>query len=447
MTNDTIAAISTPQGVGGIAVIRISGNDALGICDKVFSGKDRLSDAASHTVHYGFAVSDTGEKIDEVLATVMRAPKTFTREDVVEISTHGGFIASRRVLNALYAAGAVPAGPGEFTKRAFLNGRIDLSQAEAVIDIINSKTDLAQKNALSQAEGHLKSRIAKIREELVALAAAMQVSIDYPDEDLEEIGIEEIEKRLGEVLASLSALADSAPRGKILRDGIKTAIIGRPNVGKSSLLNCLAMEERAIVTDIAGTTRDVIEETVDLGGVPLRLLDTAGIRNTEDKIERLGVERSLKFIDEAELILLVVDASCGITDEDRQLLDKTKDKKRIIIVNKTDVTDNVRIEDAVYISAKNGSGIDNLAEKVKEIYAIGDVTPEQITLTNDRQIASLARAKAAVSRAMDALLGGLDQDFAALDINEAIYALGEIDGKTVSEDIVSAVFHNFCVGK
>ncbi|MBQ7793071.1 MAG: tRNA uridine-5-carboxymethylaminomethyl(34) synthesis GTPase MnmE [Clostridia bacterium] len=446
MDNRTIAAISTPQGVGGIAVIRISGENSIAIADSIFKGKTKLSDAPTHTVHYGKIINN-GEEIDEVLVTVMRAPKTFTREDVVEISTHGGYVASRRVLNTLFEKGAYPAMAGEFTKRAFMNGRIDLSQAEAVIDIINAKTDLAQKNALTQADGHLAKRIEEIRSTLTNLAAAMQVSIDYPDEDLEELTAEEISEQLGKVYSELSRLADTAPRGRVLKNGIKTAIIGRPNVGKSSLLNYLAMEERAIVTDIAGTTRDVIEELVDLDGVPLRLLDTAGIRSTEDTVEKIGVERSLKYIDEAELILLVLDAKSGLTEEDRELLSKTQGKNRIVLVNKTDECEGFFVEDAIMISAKTGAGISEMSAKIKELYSLEKITAEEITLTNERQLAALLRAKEAVLRAVDVLGGGMEQDFAALDINEALAAIGEIDGRTVTEDIVSEVFHNFCVGK
>ncbi len=446
MDNSTIAAISTPQGVGGIAVIRISGKNSIEIADSIFKGKTKLCDAESHTVHYGKIVS--GEKlVDEVLVTVMRAPKTFTREDVVEISTHGGYVASRLVLGALFAEGAVPATAGEFTKRAFMNGRIDLSQAEAVIDIINAKTDLAQRNALSQAGGHLSKRIEEIRTELVSLAASMQVSIDYPDEDLEDMTIEEIIDVLKRTRFKIEALSNSAPRGRLLKNGIKTAIIGRPNVGKSSLLNYLAMEERAIVTDIAGTTRDVIEEVVDLDGVPLRLLDTAGIRKTDDVVEKLGVERSLKYIDEAELILLVLDAKEGMTDDDCDLLEKTKGKKRIVLINKTDEKEGFSLTDAIFVSAKTGAGIPQLSAKIKELCELGNIGDVEITITNERQLSALLRAGEAIKRAIDALCGGLAQDFAALDINEALDALGEIDGRTVSEDIVSEVFHNFCVGK
>ncbi len=446
MDNRTIAAISTPQGVGGIAVIRISGENSITIADSIFKGKYSLCLADSHTVHYGKIVLD-GEALDEVLITVMKAPRTFTREDVVEISTHGGAVASRRVLNALFKMGAYPALAGEFTKRAFMNGRIDLSQAEAVIDIINAKTDLAQKNALSQSSGLLTKRIDEIRNLLTALAAAMQVSIDYPDEDLEELSQSEIIDRLKGVYNQLDELANTAPRGRILKNGIKTAIIGRPNVGKSSLLNYLAMEERAIVTDIAGTTRDVIEELVDLDGVPLRLLDTAGIRATDDEVEKIGVERSVRYIDEAELILLVLDAKTGLTDEDRELIAKTENKNRIIFVNKTDEWDGFSVENAIMISAKTGAGISEMSKMIKEMYSLEKISAGEITLTNERQLSSLYLAKAAIERAIDVMSGGMEQDFAALDINEALNAIGEIDGRTVTEDIVSEVFHNFCVGK
>ena len=333
----TIAAISTPLGMGGIAVIRVSGDDAVKIADKVFYGKEKLSDCATHTVHYGFIKNDHGEKVDEVLATVMRAPKTFTREDVVEISTHGGMTASREVLDALIRAGAYAAEAGEFTKRAFLNGRIDLSQAEAVIDIINSTNEFAQKNALSQLEGSLSKEIQNVRSSLVHLAAQMQVTIDYPDEDLEDITVSDIRNVAQECRERVDKLLSTADSGKILRDGIKTAIVGKPNVGKSSLLNSLAREERAIVTDIAGTTRDVIEEYINLGGIPIILIDTAGIRRTDDTVEKIGVEKSRKSIEEADLVIVMIDGSSFFDDEDVEVLRATKNKKRIVLINKTDL--------------------------------------------------------------------------------------------------------------
>lgn len=446
MQGRTIAAISTPQGAGGIAVIRLSGENSIEIADKVFRGKNSLADAESHTIHYGH-INDGIRNIDEVLVSVMRAPKTYTREDVVEISTHGGYTASRLVMEELIKAGAVPAEPGEFTKRAFLNGRIDLSQAEGVIDIINSKTALEQKYALSQAEGGLSKEIKELRAGLVNLAARMQVAIDYPDEDLEDVTDGEIEEILSENVSEIEKLLKTADNGRIIKEGIKTAIVGKPNVGKSSILNYIAKSDRAIVTDIAGTTRDVIEEFVNFGGVPLKLLDTAGIRETSDVVEKIGVERSKRAIDEAELIILVRDLSRPQDEEDEALLALTKDKKRIVVANKSDI----KIEDAegcIEISAKTGEGMDRLSEEIKKLYNLGMLEDEQeIVVTNLRHISSLVGAKEAAVRARDAILSGLPQDMAALDIYAAIDALGEITGDTVSEAIVSEIFHSFCVGK
>lgn len=447
MQERTIAALSTPPGVGGIAVIRISGEDAIKICDKIYRGAGKLSDAATHTVHYGHIVDEKENAADEVLVSVMRAPKTYTREDVVEISTHGGFAASRKVLELLIKAGAYPAEPGEFTKRAFLNGRIDLSQAEGVIDIINAKTELSQRNALSQAEGALSKEINEIRGNLVHLAAQMQVAIDYPDEDLEDVTAEDIRGIMEQNLKRTEKLINTADSGKVLRDGIKTAIVGKPNVGKSSLLNCLAREDRAIVTDIAGTTRDVIEEFVNLNGVPLRLLDTAGIRETSDAVEKIGVERSRRAVAEADLVILILDSSRELDDGDRQLMELTENKNRIIAVNKTDIKSSL-YKNAVPISAKTGEGIDKLADEIRSMYRLGEIGQTDGTIiTNIRHLSALSNAKAALERAVSAISGGMPQDIAALDMYEAINALGEITGDTVSEDIVTEIFHNFCVGK
>lgn len=446
MNDKTIAAISTPQGVGGIAVIRISGEKAIEIADKIFRSGKKLRDAESHTVHYGH-IYDEGGDVDEVLVTVMRAPSTYTREDVVEISTHGGMTASRSVLEAVIKAGAYPAEPGEFTKRAFLNGRIDLSQAEGVIDIINAKTALAQKNALSQSGGKLSKEIKSLRDELISLSAGMQVAIDYPDEDLEDVTISDISDTVERCLAKVEKLLMSADSGKILREGIKTAIVGKPNVGKSSLLNCLAREDRAIVTDVAGTTRDVIEEFVNLDGVPLRLLDTAGIHDTADKVEKIGVQRSKMAVDDADLVLLVLDISRDIDEEDEELFLLTEGKNRLIIANKVDAKTE-EIADSVEISAKTGEGIDILTEKIRNMYHLGEIGQnDEVIVTNMRHVSALNVAKDALVRARSAVLAGMPQDIAALDLYEAMDALGEITGDTVSEDIVSEIFHNFCVGK
>lgn len=446
MMGRTIAAISTPPGRGGISVIRVSGEDAVKITASIFSGAD-LTKVTSHSVHYGYITDNDGNRVDEVLVTVMLAPKTYTREDVTEISTHGGLIASRRVMKSLISAGAYPAEAGEFTKRAFLNGRIDLSQAEGVIDIINAQSIPAQKNALSQAGGGLSWEINSVRNDLVSLSAAMQVAIDYPDEDLEDVTLEDIEKTLDEKLDKVKNLIATSESGRILKEGIKTAIIGKPNVGKSSLLNRIAREERAIVTDIAGTTRDIIEEFVSLNGVPLRLMDTAGIRDTSDTVEQIGVERSKQAAKEAELVILVMDATSPQDGEDCELLKLTENSRRIIVVNKTDLCKS-DIPDGVMISAKTGEGIDALADKIRDMYELGKIGEDNCTvITNMRHLSALEECSKALSRALDSVRGGMPQDIAALDIYGAIDKLGEITGDTVSEDIVSEIFHNFCVGK
>ncbi len=453
--NRTIAAISTPVGNGGIAIIRISGDNAVEIANKVFSRN--IENAASHTVHYGFIVNENGEKVDEVLVTLMLAPNSFTRENVVEISTHGGNVASHRVLDALIRAGAVMAEPGEFTKRAFLNGRIDLSQAEAVIDIINAKNTMSQKNAMSQLGGALSREIGEARKTLVSLAAKMQVLIDYPDEDLEDITTAEIGEIAHETGIRVKKLLDTADSGRVIKDGIRTAIAGKPNVGKSSLLNALSGTDRAIVTDIAGTTRDVIEENINLDGVPLVLIDTAGIHDTDDKVEKIGVEKSRKSIEEADLVIVMLDSQTGFDDEDGEVMRATADTKRIVLVNKNDLggaADLAKIRElaagspVIEISAKTGIGIDKLVTEIKNLYKLGEVADgDRAVITNMRHKTALINAYAALSRAAQAIDMGMPSDIASIDINEAIDALGEITGETVSDSIVGEIFHNFCVGK
>lgn len=453
----TIAAISTPPGPGGIAVIRMSGDKAVEIGDKIFRGGKKLADASSHTVHYGFIVNGKNEKIDEVLVTVMRAPKTFTREDVVEISAHGGAMSARSVLDTAIRAGASPAEPGEFTKRAFLNGRIDLSQAEAVIDIINSKNELSRRSALSQLEGGLSKEIKKIRGELVRLAAGMQVIIDYPDEELEDVTERDIYDITSACARSVKKLLDTADSGRLIRDGLRVAIVGKPNVGKSSLLNSLARAERAIVTDVAGTTRDVIEEYTDLGGVPVILTDTAGIRETDDIVEKIGVERSQKSIDECDLAVVMLDGSTLLTDEDMEILRMTAEKQRIIVINKTDLCKPKYAEAikskshgaaVLETSAVTGIGLDELTDEIKKLYHFGSVSAGSgAVITNMRHKKALMAAGEALDRASDAVKSGLPTDMASLDINEAINALGEITGETVSDSVVDEIFHSFCVGK
>ncbi len=453
MENRTIAAISTPQGTGGISVIRISGSEAVSIADKIFSGKS-LKSVKSHTVHYGYIVDDKGNRLDEVLVTVMLAPRTFTREDTVEISCHGGSVTTRAVLNAAIAAGAYMAEAGEFTKRAFMNGRIDLSQAEAVIDIINAQNELSRRNAVSQLGGALSKEIKEVRDSLVHLSAQMQVIIDYPDEDLEDVTVDDIASVCRSGAERVERLLDTADSGRMIREGIKTAIVGKPNVGKSSILNYLAREERAIVTDVAGTTRDVIEESVSINGIPLILSDTAGIHETEDTVEKIGIERSRRYLDAADLVIVVIDAANGIDEDDKEVLDATEDKPRIILLNKTDIADASAIgivggnSTVIDVSAKTGEGMDRLASEIERLCRLDEISSENgAVITNMRHKTALIGAKDALSRAAEALSIGMPTDIVSIDIAAAMDSLGEITGETVSESVVQDIFHNFCVGK
>ena len=453
LTDRTIAAVATPQGTGGISVIRISGTDAVAIADKVFSGKS-LSDVPSHTIHYGFIKNANGESVDEVLVSVMRAPKTFTREDTVEISCHGGTVTTHAVLKCIIEAGAYMAEPGEFTKRAFLNGRIDLSQAEAVIDIINAKNELSQRNAMSQLGGALSKEIKVVRDTLVHLCAQMQVIIDYPDEDLEDVTEDDIKNVCCDCAGRVSRLIETSDNGRMMRDGIRTAIVGKPNVGKSSILNCLAQDERAIVTDIAGTTRDVIEESVTIKGIPLILSDTAGIRETDDVVEKIGVTKSRQYLDSADLVIVVIDSAAGMDKEDMQVLDATKDKTRIILLNKSDLSVNVKADrfdekdTVIEISAKTGDGTDKLADAIEKLCKLDAIESENgRIITNMRHKTALIGARDALIRVADALEMGMPCDIVSIDIAQAMDSLGEITGETVSESVVADIFHNFCVGK
>ncbi len=449
--NKTIAAITTPHGKGGVSIIRISGDEAITVADKIYRGKIKLCNVESHTINYGY-ITENGLDIDEVLVSVMHAPKTYTGENVVEINSHGGIAVTHRVLEAVMNAGARLAEPGEFTKRAFLNGRIDLSQAEAVIDIINADNNIAQNNAFGQLRGKLSKDIENIRKKLINLSAHMQVSIDYPDEDLEDLTVGEIINILKSCKEHTQKILSTADNGKIITDGIKCAIVGKPNVGKSSLLNCLSKTNRAIVTDIAGTTRDTIEESVNLNGIPLRLIDTAGIHKTEDMVEKIGVERSLQSIDTADIIFVIIDSEKGMDDEDFAILKSVSHKEHIILFNKSDIKRStsplLHDEIVINISAKTGDGIDKLTEVLTNKYNLGEIMSNDTTLiTNSRHKAALNKCLDALCRAIEILENNMPQDIAALDIYNATDALGEITGATVSEDIVSAIFHSFCVGK
>lgn len=458
MLADTIAAISTPLGEGGIAVIRVSGDEAVSRADSIFVGKHSLEEVPSHTVHYGHIVDPrTGDRVEEVLVTVMRGPRSFTREDVVEISCHGGLISVNKVLELLLLNGVRLAEPGEFTKRAFLNGRIDLTQAEAVIDLIRSKSDRAFSIALKQVEGKLSQKIRAMRQELVEVLAHIEVNIDYPEHDVEEMTSAFIRDKSRAVIGQIDELLRSARQGKILREGIVTAIVGRPNVGKSSLLNELAQENRAIVTDIPGTTRDVIEEYVTVGGIPLKLLDTAGIRETSDLVEQIGVERSKLALAEADLILFVLNYGEELHADDHQLLQQVKDRQTIVIVNKTDlpgkldmsaITDMFPTERIVRMSIKEGTGMKELEAAITRLFFSGALEGHDMTyISNVRHISLLERAKQSLMDAIASVDAGIPIDIMQIDVRNAWEQLGEIIGDSASESLIDQIFSQFCLGK
>lgn len=458
MENDTIAAISTPVGEGGIAVIRVSGPEAIPIADSVYRGKQSLKEADSHTVHYGHIIHpETGERIDEVLVTVMRAPRTFTREDVVEVSCHGGMVPVQNTLEALLAAGARLAEPGEFTKRAFLNGRIDLSQAEAVIDLIRAKTDRAARVAMQQAEGRLSRMIQRLRQKIIESLAHLAVNVDYPEYDAEEMTARQLLEECREVEAEIDQILQTARQGKILREGIATVIVGRPNVGKSSLLNALTHENKAIVTDIPGTTRDVIEEYVNVRGVPLRLIDTAGIRETEDVVERIGVERSHRALEQADLVILVLNHNEPLTEDDRRLIDLICEQTAIVMVNKTDLPRRIELDEVkrligdkplITASLKEERGIDDLEQAIADLFFTGKMeTGDVAIVSNARHIHLLERAKRSVHEVIQGIEAGMPLDMVEIDLKNAWQYLGEIIGDAVAEDLIDQIFSQFCLGK
>ncbi|HLS67222.1 MAG TPA: tRNA uridine-5-carboxymethylaminomethyl(34) synthesis GTPase MnmE [Pseudogracilibacillus sp.] len=458
MEMDTIVAISTPVGEGAISIVRVSGKDAIHIVNTLFQGKN-LHHVDSHTIHYGKLIDPkTDLQIDEVLVTIMRAPRTYTCEDVVEINCHGGMIAVQRILDIVLEKGARLAEPGEFTKRAFLNGRIDLSQAEAVMDIIEAKTNEAMKVALTQLDGKLSRLIKKLRSELIETIAHVEVNIDYPEyDDVEEMSHELMEEKISVVYNELVRLLQIAKQGKIMRDGIKTAIIGRPNVGKSSLLNTLVQEEKAIVTDIPGTTRDVIEEYVNVRGIPLRLIDTAGIRETEDVVEKIGVERSRKILSEAELVLFMVNYSEPLTEEDEAILHILNDTNFIVIVNKADLEKQLNVDELkqmignrplIFMSLIRDEGIDQLEETLSSMFFSGHVSrSEEMFISNVRHIHLLNKAKEALRDAEEALKTGVPLDLVQIDVTRTWEFLGEIIGETASEQLIDQLFSQFCLGK
>lgn len=458
MEFDTIAAISTALGEGAIAIVRMSGEEAIAIADRVYKGKHRLTEVESHTIHYGHIVDPkTKEIIEEVMVTVLKAPRTFTRENIVEINCHGGIVAVNRVLQLILNEGARLAEPGEFTKRAFLNGRIDLSQAEGVIDLIRAKTDQAMNVALGQLEGRLSKKINELRQALIETLAHVEVNIDYPEYDAEEMTNELLLEKATFVKKEIEKLLETAKQGKILREGLSTVIMGRPNVGKSSLLNSLLQENKAIVTDIAGTTRDVIEEYVNVRGVPLKLIDTAGIRETDDTVEKIGVERSRQVLKEAQLVLFVLNNNEPLTDDDRELFSLIENKDAIILVNKTDLPRKIDLQEietlakgrkVITTSILQDEGIDELEEVIRDLFFAGQMESQDMTyVSNSRHIALLNEASRAIDEAISAIHQAMPIDLVQIDITRTWELLGEIIGDTVHESLIDQLFSQFCLGK
>lgn len=455
---DTIAAIATALGEGSVGIIRVSGSDSVRIADSIFRSKIGLTEANTHTLHYGHIVDpQTGEAVDEVLVALMRTPRSYTKEDVVEIHCHGGIVVIQRILRLVLASGARLAEPGEFTKRAFLNGRIDLSQAEAVIDLIRSKTDSSMKLALKQVEGQLSKKIRSLRQNIIELLAHIEVTIDYPEHDVEDVAIRRILDKGSEAILEITGMLEGARTGRILREGVRTVIVGKPNVGKSSLLNALSRTDRAIVTDIPGTTRDILEEQISVRGIPLQIVDTAGIRETEDVVERIGVERSQTALKDADLVLFMVDASRGLADTDRELLVKVKGKPTLILLNKLDLprkisTDEIQdlAPDATVIemSVKEGKGMDRLENEVERLFLSGGIEGKEAAyVSNTRHIALLEKSKRQLEEAIASAEAGMTLDLVAVEIRDAWETLGEVIGEAVGEDLLDQIFSQFCLGK
>lgn len=448
---NTIAAISTPAGNGGVGIIRISGNDSLNIIGKIFKPVKK-GEIKPFSFKLGHIYDENGKVIDQVLVSYFKAPKSYTGEDVCEINCHGGNVAMKKILETVLKNGAVMAEGGEFTKRAFLNGKLDLTQAEAVIELINSKSEKESRASIKQLDGKLGQEIKNIENEIVGLLADMEANIDYPEyEDIEEVRREKIVEILKKQIEKLSKLEKSFESGKILKNGVLTAIVGKPNVGKSSLLNALLKEERAIVTEIPGTTRDTIEEYVTIKGISLRLMDTAGIRKTSDIVENIGVEKSKKALEEAELVLLLIDGNLGITEEDRKIYNEIKNKPHILIINKIDLECkeiNVDDENTVRISTKTGVGIEQLENKIEELFNVKNLdTENEIIITNIRHKDLISKTISGLNLAIEAIESGIPIDMISINIKDAIKSLGEMLGESVSEDVLNKIFEKFCVGK
>ena len=453
--NDTICAISTSQGVGAIAIIRVSGDEAIAITNKIFKGKD-LTKVDTHTINYGHIVDNLGNTIDEVLVSIMRAPRTFTAEDTVEINTHGGIAATNKVLELLLNNGCRLAEPGEFTKRAFLNGRIDLLEAEAVMDMINAKTNVQREMAVNQISGKVSGLINELRDDIVQIISNINVNIDYPEyDDVEEMTDEVLVPKITNLKNRIEKILKESENGRIIRDGIKTSIIGRPNVGKSSLLNALLEEEKAIVTDIAGTTRDIVEGQININGIILNMIDTAGIRTTDDKIEAIGVEKSKKMMKESDLVLFVLNNNEEITEDIKELLQEVKNKNYLVLINKTDLESKLNLAELdidetkiIRMSIKNNQGLEELKEKIIELFNISQIqTTDPTYLSNTRSISILKSCLESIKEVEKGLGNNQPIDMIELDIKDIWEKLGTINGTTYEEELLDEMFSRFCLGK
>lgn len=458
MKTDTIAAIATAMSNSGIGIVRISGDEALDVADRIFrpkKGSRKVSDMETHTIHYGY-VTDGDEVIDEVMLLIMKAPRSYTCEDTIEIDCHGGVLVMKKILETVLKYGARPAEPGEFTKRAFLNGRIDLSQAESVIDVINAQNELALKSSVSQLQGAVLEKIKAIRAVVLHEIAFIESALDDPEHVSLEGYPEQLHEIISDAHSKVKKLLDSSDNGKMLKEGINTAIVGKPNAGKSSLLNILVGEERAIVTEIAGTTRDILQEQIQIGGIGLNVIDTAGIRDTEDIVEKIGVNKSREYIEKADLIIYVVDSSTELDENDQEIIEAIQNKKAIVLLNKSDLdakTDASVLQTQLSkpilsISAKNNTGIHELETLIEEMFFSGKLSfNDEVYITNIRQKNALAEAQNSLKMVLQSIADGMPEDFFTIDMMNAYEALGTIIGESVGEDLVNEIFSKFCMGK
>lgn len=458
MKTDTIAAIATAMTNSGIGIIRISGEDAFPVIDRIYrskNGKKTLSECKSHTIHYGY-IYDKDEMIDEVMVLLMKAPNSYTREDTIEIDCHGGTLVMRRILEAVLKNGARPAEPGEFTKRAFLNGRIDLTQAESVMDIISSKNDFALKSSMQQLKGTLAEKIKEIRAKVIHEIAFIESALDDPEHiSIDGYG-ENLRKIVEKITEEIDRMVESSENGSLLKEGINTVIVGKPNAGKSSLLNVLVGKERAIVTDIAGTTRDVLEEQINLNGISLNIIDTAGIRDTQDVVEKIGVDKAKSYVENADLVIYVVDSSTSLDENDKQIMDMIHEKNAIILLNKTDLKQQITIDEmqqmidkkVISVSAKEHLGIDELEDAIKEMFFHGEISfNDEVYITNIRHKDALRNAGESMKLVLNSIEAGMPEDFYSIDLMNAYEELGTIIGESVEDDLVNEIFSKFCMGK